>query len=119
MPQGAGCQVPRLPTERGRFTPEALSVLFRDWQRTQTQSSVTALRGLRQGMDVRFCERRNPCREALMRTVSYRSFASHALASAPGRVRVPLDKDLHGSRLLLEVAFHRKFTRQPHPGKAR
>ena len=31
----------RLPTERGRFTPEAPSELFRDWQRTQTQSSVT------------------------------------------------------------------------------
>ena len=37
-----------------------------------------------------------------MRTVSYRSFASHALASAPGRVRVPLDKDLHGCRQPLE-----------------
>jgi hypothetical protein len=36
-------------------TPQALSELFRDWQRTQTQSSVTALRGPRQQMDVRFC----------------------------------------------------------------
>jgi len=28
----------------GDHTPEALSELFRDWQRTQTQSSVMALR---------------------------------------------------------------------------
>ena len=40
-------------------TPEALFGLFRDWQRTQTQSSATALRSLRQQMDVRFCESRN------------------------------------------------------------
>jgi hypothetical protein len=71
--QCAGCQVPRLPTARRRSTPEALSELFRDWQRTQAQSSVTALRGLRQGMDVRFCEDRNPCREAPVRTVSSKS----------------------------------------------
>ena len=43
----------------GGHTPEALSELFRDWQRTQTQSSVRALRSLRQQMDVRFCESRN------------------------------------------------------------
>jgi hypothetical protein len=41
--------------------------LFRDWQRTQTQSSVTALPSLRQQTDVRFCWSRNHCREANMR----------------------------------------------------
>lgn len=40
---------------KGVPIPEALSVVFRDWQRTQTQSSVTALRGPRQQMDVWFC----------------------------------------------------------------
>jgi len=54
-------------------------------------------------MDVRFCEGRNPCREALVRTVSSRSFVLRALPSTPGAVRVPLDKDLHGSRLCAEV----------------
>ena len=39
----------------GDQTPEALFELFRDWQRTQTQSSVRTLRGLRQQMDVRSC----------------------------------------------------------------
>jgi PAS domain S-box-containing protein len=34
--------------------------LFRDWQRTQTQSSVRTLRSLRQQMDVRFCEEQEP-----------------------------------------------------------
>jgi hypothetical protein len=40
-------------------TPEALFVLFRDWQRTQTQSSAIALRSLRQQMDVRSCASRD------------------------------------------------------------
>jgi len=43
----------------GGHAPEALSELFRDWQRTQTQSSVRTPRSLRQQMDVRFCECRN------------------------------------------------------------
>jgi len=42
----------RLATEA---TLEALFELFRDWQRTQTQSSVLTLRSLRPQMDVRFC----------------------------------------------------------------
>jgi hypothetical protein len=41
-------------------TSEALSGLFRDWQRTQTQSSVTALRSSRPQMDVRFCIEQEP-----------------------------------------------------------
>ena len=44
---------------RRRQTPEALFALFRDWQRTQTQSSATALRSLRQQMDVRSCRSRD------------------------------------------------------------
>lgn len=39
----------------GVKTPKALSELFRDWQRTQTQSSVRTLRSLRLQMDVWFC----------------------------------------------------------------
>src|SRR6201984_2063967 len=34
---------------------EAILVLFRDWQRAPTQSSVRTLRSLRLQMDVRFC----------------------------------------------------------------
>jgi hypothetical protein len=48
----------------GGQTPEAPSELFRDGQRTQTQSSATALRSLRQQMDVRFCEAGTTSREA-------------------------------------------------------
>jgi hypothetical protein len=44
----------------GDHTPEALSELFRDWQRTPTQSSVRTLRSLRQQMDVRFCQVQEP-----------------------------------------------------------
>jgi hypothetical protein len=43
----------------GDQTPEALSELFRDWQRTQTQSSVWTPRSLGQQMDVWFCMGRN------------------------------------------------------------
>ena len=61
-------------------------------------------------MDVRFCEGRNPRREARVRTVSSRGFVLRALPSAPGEVRVPLDKDLHGSRHLVEVAERMNFS---------
>ena len=44
----------------GNHTPEALFGLFRDWQRTQTQSSVRTLRSLRQQIDVWFCEQEPP-----------------------------------------------------------
>ena len=49
-----------LPTERRRSPPEALYELFRDWQRTQTQSSVKALRSPRLQMDVWFCRAQEP-----------------------------------------------------------
>jgi hypothetical protein len=39
---------------------EAPIGLFRDWQRTQTQSSVRTLRSLRPQMDVRFCGEQEP-----------------------------------------------------------
>ena len=56
----AGCQVLQFADwAKESKLREALSELFRDWQRTQTQSSVTALRSLRQQMDVRFCIGRN------------------------------------------------------------
>ena len=48
----------------GDHTPEAPFGLFRDWQRTQTQSSVKAPPGPRQQIDVWFCEGRNQRREA-------------------------------------------------------
>jgi len=44
----------------GNQTPEALYELFRDWQRTQTQSSVRTLRSLRQQMDVLSCGMQGP-----------------------------------------------------------
>ncbi len=45
------------PLGEGAHTPEAHHELFRDWQRTQTQSSATALRSPRLQMDVWFCFR--------------------------------------------------------------
>jgi hypothetical protein len=58
--------------------------LFRDWQRTQTQSSVRALRSLRQQMDVRFCESRShQPRGKYCEWESSDHNASRALLSAP------------------------------------
>src|SRR5258708_28793358 len=56
----AGCQVPQMTGWATEATPEAPFGLFRDWQRTQTQSSVRTLRSLRQQMDVRFCGEQEP-----------------------------------------------------------
>ena len=73
--------------------------MFQDWQRTQTQSSVTAPRGPRQRMDVRFCEGRNHRREAQLRAAD--AGECGCARSSEARVRrtaFPLDKDLHGRR---------------------
>jgi hypothetical protein len=55
LPGPADCRL-----SEGDQSPEALFELFRDWQRTQTQSSVTAPWSLRQQMDVRFCGEQEP-----------------------------------------------------------
>jgi transposase len=55
LPGPACCRL-----SEGDHTPEALYELFRDWQRTQTQSSVTALQGPRLQMDVWFCRAQEP-----------------------------------------------------------
>src|SRR5258708_28335110 len=73
LPGPAGCRL-----SDGDQTPEALSELFQDWQRTQTQSSVTTLSGLSQRMDVRFCEGRNHRREARVRAADSGRFAVRA-----------------------------------------
>src|SRR6202022_43053 len=55
LPGPADCRL-----SEGDQTPEALYELFRDWQRTQTQSSTTALQGPRLQMDVWFCRAQEP-----------------------------------------------------------
>src|ERR1035438_3714347 len=51
------------PLGEGVHTPKAHHELFRDWQRTQTQSSATALRSPRLQMDVWFCSEQEPLAE--------------------------------------------------------
>src|SRR5580693_5780368 len=55
LPGPACCRL-----SEGDHPPEALYELFRDWQRTQTQSSVKALRSPRLQMDVWFCRAQEP-----------------------------------------------------------
>jgi hypothetical protein len=103
IPQCAGCQVPRLPTERRRSNSRGSLRIVSGLAANTNSIFCDGLNGLRQGMDVRFCEGRNPCREAHVRTVSSKDTGVRALPSALGKVRVPLHKDLHGSRQTVEV----------------
>ena len=69
-------------------TPEAPFGLFRDWQRTQTQSSVRTLWSLRQQMDVRFCgEQEPPAERHTLRNGRYLIRPLRALPSAPRKSR--------------------------------
>src|SRR3974390_1491480 len=84
----------------GDYTPEALSELFRDWQRTQTQSSVTALRSLRPQMDVWFCKDAGTLsREAQLRSRRSRSIECALSRARRQNSRFLLTDDLHGGRL--------------------
>jgi hypothetical protein len=76
----------------GDRTPEALYELFRDWQRTQTQSSVTAPRSLRQQMDVWFCRAGTDAGRHTLRVDHPGSDDLHALPSVPGTPMPPLDR---------------------------
>src|SRR5208282_4270312 len=101
----------RLPTERRRSTPEALSELFRDWQRTQTQSSVTALWSPRPRMDVRFCARQEPLPRGIECALRVLQSLFWALSRAPpGRPLLALDKDWVENRVP-HAGFARGSTR--------
>ena len=85
----------------GDRTPEALYELFRDWQRTQTQSSVTAPRSLRQQMDVWFCRAQEPMPGGIRCALTILEVMTCTLSRAcPGHPCLRLTDDLHGSRLL-------------------
>jgi len=75
--------------------------LFRDWQRTQTQSSVRTLQSLRQQMDVRSCGMQGPPAERqLLRVGKILIISSRALSRARPEISCFfLDFDLHGCRL--------------------
>lgn len=100
--RSAGCQVPQVTGRATEATPEALYGLFRDWQRTQTQSSVIAPTSLRPQMDVRFCiSAETICREAYVRS---KRFPIRPRTRSPERAKktraFQLTSDLHGSRSL-------------------
>ena len=83
----------------GDRTPEALYELFRDWQRTQTQSSVTAPRSLRQQMDVWFCRAQEPMPGGIRCALTILEVMTCTLSRAcPGHPCLRLTDDLHGRR---------------------
>jgi hypothetical protein len=80
LPGPASCRL-----SEGDHTSEALYELFRDWQRTQTHSSVTALHGPRLQMDVWFCRAQEPMpRGKLLRVEHPETVDLHALPNVPG-----------------------------------
>ena len=88
LPGPAFCRL-----SEGDQTPEALYELFRDWQRTHTQSSVTALRSLRQQMDVWFCRAQEPMPRGILLRVKHPGTVDlHALPSVPGTPVPQFDK---------------------------
>ena len=88
LPGPACCRL-----SEGDHTPEALYELFRDWQRTQTQSSVKALQGPRQQMDVWFCREQEPMPGGIRWALSITGRDElHALPSVPGTPVTPLDR---------------------------
>src|ERR1700686_298449 len=86
---------------KGNQTPEAPFGLFRDWQRTQTQSSVKAPRGPRQQIDVWFCKAGTNAERRTLRAVDseYVGFCA-LLRSARQETVFSLDNDLHRCRPL-------------------
>jgi hypothetical protein len=77
----------------GDHTPEALYELFRDWRRTQTQSSVTAPSGPRQQMDVLVLPSAGTDAERpTLRVEHPGSDDLHALPSVPGTSVPSLDR---------------------------
>jgi hypothetical protein len=89
LPGPASCRL-----SEGDHPPEALSELFRDWQRTQTQSSVKApLQGPILAMDVWFCRAQEPMpRGTLLRVEHPETVDLHALPSVPGTPVPQLDR---------------------------
>jgi hypothetical protein len=98
----ADCQVPQVTARATEATtPEALFELFRDWQRTQTQSSATALISPRQQMDVRFCTMQEPPAERQTCAAIDPDQPSTRSLERAKRTRAPLfTTDLHGRRSL-------------------
>ena len=100
LPGPADCRL-----SDGDHSPEALYELFRDWQRTQTQSSVMALQSLRQQMDVWFCREQEPMpRGTLLRLEHPETVDLHALPSAP-----PGHPCLHLTNDYMEVGISDKW----------
>jgi hypothetical protein len=94
MPGPADCRL-----SEGDQSPEALYELFRDWQRTQTQSSVTALQGPRQQMDVWFCRAQEPMPRATLCVENILEMMTCTLSRAcPQHPCLHLTDDLHGCR---------------------
>jgi hypothetical protein len=84
----------------GDNPPEALYELFRDWQRTQTQSSGTAPQGPRQQMDVWFCRVQEPMPRGIPCAFEHPERDDlHALPSVPETPCPRLTDDLHGGQL--------------------
>src|SRR5260370_38021713 len=89
LPGPAFCRL-----SEGVHPPEALYELFRDWQRTQTQSSVKALRSPRLQMDVWFCRAQEPMPRGIFCVLNILDMMTCTLSRAcPGHSCLHLTND--------------------------
>src|SRR5438132_7864103 len=89
LPGPACCRL-----SEGDHPPEALYELFRDWQRTHTQSSVKALRSPRLQMDVWFCRAQEPMPRGTLLRVEHPELLICTLSRAcPGHPCLHLTND--------------------------
>src|SRR5438270_1593003 len=108
LPGPAFCR----PSE-GVHRPEALYELFRDWQKTQTQSSVKALRSPRQQMDVWFCRAQEPMPRGMRCASNILELLNCTLSRAcPGHPCLHLTDDLHGCRELFWIPGESRASRR-------
>src|SRR5260370_19058717 len=111
LPGTAWCRL-----SEGDYPPEALYELFRDWQRTQTQSSVKALRSPRLQMDVWFCRAQEPMPRGTLLRLEHPELLICTLSRAcPGHLWLRLTDDLHGCRLTAPYSPTLRAGRLPHP----
>jgi len=102
LPGPAFCRL-----SEGVHPPEALYELFRDWQRTQTQSSVTALQGLRQQMDVWFCRAQEPMPRGIFCALNILELLT---ARSRERARTPRVRPLKWHMIHSPVHFRTPFS---------
>src|ERR1700730_10189554 len=100
----ATCQVPQKPTGRRSYAPNASFEMFRDWQETLTQSSVTVSTArYSEWMSGSALTRRNRAERHNGEVMNTLSETTRRSPERYGKALPHLTKTYHGCRLLVQV----------------